>query len=101
MQGTSLAVGCEQDWWLTPCVGQVDGWEMWGGCTHASRGGSCLGWAVSREGCGRGQYRISPKPKLKNILSHPAGLRGLLGATCCLDAAVRLVASIIKSHASC
>jgi len=26
MQGTSLAVGCEQGWWLAPCVGQMDGW---------------------------------------------------------------------------
>lgn len=66
-----------------------------------ARGGSCLGWAVSGKGCGRGQNRISPKTKLEKKLSHPAGLRGLLGATCCLDAAVQLTASITKSHASC
>lgn len=80
MQGTSQAVGCEQHQCGTG--GRMEDVE----CKHASQGGSCLGWAVSKEGCVRGQNKISPKPKLKNTLSHPAGLRELLGATCCLDA---------------
>lgn len=71
----------------------VGGWEMWGG--------GCLRGAVSREGYGKGQSRVSPKLKLKNSLAHPAGLKGMLVTTCCLEAAVWLITSIIKSHASC
>lgn len=49
------------------------------------------------DGLRRGLCRISPKAKSKNILSCPAGLRGLLGVTCCSDAAVRLIASVIRA----
>lgn len=32
--GTSPPMGCEQDCWLAPYVGQVDGREVWGGCVY-------------------------------------------------------------------
>lgn len=50
-----------------------------------------------RGGLRRGLCRISPKAKSKNILFCPAGLRGLLGVICCSDAAVRLIASVIRA----
>lgn len=76
MQGTRLAVGCEQH----KCG--TGGWmeDVW--VVAACKPGRKL----SGMGCEQGQYKISPKPKLKSALSHPAGLRELLGATCCLDA---------------